>query len=163
MNKLSFILFFTLFTHNAFSQIDELSFIKLEVSQSLKIVDNKVLITINNRFKDVEVKVYSTDRKEDLKEFDRKYLDTTFNIKISTYKELFKKVKKIDLNEFVQYSNSLGLDGYTCRLEFGSGMNSIRLKSFMPSSDTDKRGLGVYFELCKEIAALATDADIVAF
>ena len=126
---------------------EKFSIVTLSVKHSLKIINNKVVIRIIDRVKNIEISATT----QDLEDGSRPVLYSKFKISRQQYQAIVKKIVSIDFDKFIHLSNLMPMDGYKCELEYGDFMNSIVLKASSPTNKTKERNLEDYLNVCNMI------------
>ena len=150
------VLFFINITLSAFSQ-NNLVKIKLQIWHSLRIENNEIMIEVYKEDSLFLVSVKSFNKK-----MNKRYpnIDTSYVIDSIAYFDIINSIKSIDivkLQEKLLLSKeaTIGMDGETCKLMFGTPQNNISLLVWSPEADTKKRGLDSFVYVCKKILKLA--------
>jgi hypothetical protein len=130
---------------------DNIDHIAFRFSHSRRIPNSFVEIELIKRKSETTVYVNSTPMNND-KQWERTRIDTSFMIENTIFEELTNQVlllTKIDLNRALFLG--AGLDGTASTIEFGKYGATVAYKFWDPDYLTDKRGLSVFFDLCKKI------------
>lgn len=116
---------------------------------------NEVKISINRARKNNNAKLYvhCEPLKNDPK-WNYSKIDTVYTIDIQTFEKLASSVKSLEkINLDKAYAE--GLDGHTCTIRYGGMGKNISYGFWVPSDQTEKRGLTEFMSLCEEIIKLA--------
>jgi hypothetical protein len=153
----TFILFFIFLVSSfCYSQEKDIDNIIFNYSSAKRIPYNSIKIEI---YKSVSGKsafafVHSEPGNDD-SEWQYSKIDTIYDIEIEKFNNLKKKIaflEKIDLDKAYKE----GVDGSSCKIEFGAKGRGSTYEFWIPKSKTKERGLDIFVALCEEILSLVT-------
>jgi hypothetical protein len=152
--KILFSTLIFLFISDCSSQENNIDNIKFNYSSARRIPFNNVKIQIYKRAsgKSAFAVVNSEPGNNDTK-WQYSKIDTIYDVGIEKFNDLKMKVallEKIDLGK--AYED--GADGNTCKIEFGAKGRNVSYEFWVPKSETKKRGLDEFVEICQEILIL---------
>jgi len=148
--KILGIVFFVLITLNTCKvKNNSVDYIKLEIDQSRRFVNNKVSIEITKEKFNylIHIKSLPMFRKQ---EWEKTRIDTTFFIENKDLKQLSEEVVKLIKCDFSK-SEVVGLDGASYSIKFRFEGKEKEYNIWSPNCDTEKRGLTHYLKVCELI------------
>jgi hypothetical protein len=128
---------------------EKIDTIQFSYHSGLRIPYNEVTIYMERNNEEAIVQVHSKPLNDDVK-WKYSKIDTLLFIDIRTFNKLAKSVislDKIDINK----AYILGLDGYSCKIEYGEKGKNKSYSFWSPTSETKKRGLTEFVNLSEQI------------
>lgn len=151
-------LIYLLILNTSKAQVDEpIKYIRLEFSHSLRIAFNNLEIALmlyyGNKNDNIKVIAKSTPLYDD-GSFQKSIIDTSFLIDRTEFQKIIGLIKNISANEIFS-QETLGDDGSTCRICFGTHQNYVSYSVWSPDYNTKERRLESFMLAFKTIIELA--------
>jgi len=131
-------------------KIDDIEF---SCYSGLRIPYNEVVINMERNSEEVIVYVHSKPLNDDPK-WKYSKIDTVLFKDVRTFNKLTKSVISLDKID-IDKAHTIGLDGYTCKIEYGAKGKNKSYRFWSPTSDTKKRGLTEFVNLCEQILEIS--------
>jgi hypothetical protein len=154
MKKL-IIIFFIGFCNTTFGQLNNIE-ITFEITNSLKMpysYEEIKLFQIDNENKiSVKTRSFSKDFK-----LGKSRIDTIYPITKNQYDSIVLMIKQLPTHKITEEILNLGtgVEGTTCKLEYGNWQNRISIKVWSPDYETEKRNLVEFLAICRKILVYA--------
>jgi len=130
-------------------EAEKIDNIEFSYYSGLRIPYNEVVINMERNNDKAIVIVHSKPLNDDPK-WKYSKIDTVLFIDVSAFNKLAKALISLDKID-VDKAHSIGLDGYTCEIEYGAKGKNKSYRFWSPTSDTKKRGLTEFANLCEQI------------
>jgi len=134
------------------AKIDEIEF---SYSSGLRIPHNKVLINISRSYsKDSAVVLVISKPLFDTPQWKNSEINKKLRIDMPTFEKLAEATQsfeKINMDK----AHAIGNDGSTWKIEFGSKGKNKSYSFWSPNSDSKKRGLTEFVNLCEQIVVIS--------
>jgi hypothetical protein len=130
-------------------ETEKIDNIEFSYHSGLRIPYNKVVINIERNNDEAIIYVESKPLNDDPK-WKYSKIDTILFTDVKTLDKLAKSITvldKIDINK----AHTIGLDGYSCKIEYGAKGKNKSYRFWSPTSNTEKRGLTEFVKLCEQI------------
>ena len=154
--KFKIILLFFHIALTGFSQ-DGMYNIEFYFTHSLRIPMHYVDIKISKRWQEISINA-KTRPLENYPQWAKSGTDTTFSLSQEQFQAIINSVKSISClsieKEISEQTNSLGLDGVTCKINYGI-QDIISYTIWSPDVETKKRGLTNFLNCCNLIIKTA--------
>lgn len=150
------ITFISLFLFNCKKPIQEtekIDIIEFSYHSGLRIPYNEVIINMERDKEKAIVQVRSKPLNDDAK-WKYSKIDTIIFIDIRTFNKLAKCVISLDKID-IDKAFTLGFDGYSCKIEYGEKGKNKSYSFWSPTSETKKRGLTEFVNLCEQILEIS--------
>lgn len=137
--------------NQGFEKIDNIEF---SYYSGLRIPYNEVIINLERNSEQAIVYVHSKPLNEK-PEWKYSKIDTVLFIDIKIFNKFAKSaisLDKIDINK----AQTIGLDGYTCKIDYGAKGKNNSYRFWSPTSNTKERGLSEFVNLCIQILDIST-------
>jgi len=149
------LIFFLLVSLNCFAQEKNPIYdIEFHFGHSRRIPYAKVDIKIVRRGDHYKLFLKSSPR-DSSGQWNYSKKDTSFVISKEKFDELVKEVESISCTDIVKDAGTMGFDGNSCEIMFGSYGSSITYKIWSPEADTRKRNLNHFLNACNLILKTA--------
>lgn len=129
--------------------------IHFNFQHSMRIPYQEVNISISPKVETASVRVQCDPMHYDGKKWTPAPIDTNYIIDIAVYEAISQTIETINFPTIAKSFNTLGHDGNTCTIEYGSWQNTLKLSIWSPEFDTENRGLSTFLEACESILKVA--------
>lgn len=134
--------------------IEKIDTIEFSFYSGRRIPYNEVIVTMERANDSALVIVHSKPLNNDPKwEYSKK--DTAQFVPITTFDAIAKSLNTLDTID-IDKAYTVGLDGYSCKIEFGAKGKNKSYRFWSPTTNTKKRGLTEFTHLCEQLLEIAT-------
>lgn len=129
--------------------------IKFTFHHSMRIPYQEVIISITPFKDNAKLKLTCDPMQYDGKHWNPNPIDTIITVSKYDYNLIIDNIQSFNYNEIINESQTSGLDGTVCELEYGSWQNSVIISIWSPDYDTKNRKLDKFLETCEFILKCA--------
>jgi hypothetical protein len=119
----------------------------------LRIPYNEIVINLERNKDQTLVIVHSKPLHSDSK-WNYSKIDTVYFTEVTTFDTMAKSLVLLDKIDLDKAAVS-GLDGYTCKIEYGAKGKHKSYQFWCPTTATQKRGLTDFLSICEQILVLS--------